>query len=371
MRVRQPYFRKQTQSWYVKLDDRDVPLGKDEEAAWETYHELMAERVRTGKTQVASDSVVLLVNRYLDWLQKNRAPTTFDRRLPILRSFGRHIGPKLKASRLKPFHVQDWIDNHYSDPKRHSDTYRNTLITAVKAAFGWAVDQGHLASNPIARMKKPAATMRELYLPAVQWTDVLDAARDEPLKEFIFVMLDSGARVQEMFKAEARHLDRAQARLVFPKEESKGKKRHRVVYLPPESLAIVCRLADEHPEGKLFRNSRGRPWNRNSMRCRFRRLKSKLKLPSLCATTLRHSFAYHRLVSGQPLIAVEKLMGHVDGRMLEQRYSHLHQDTTFMKDQAAQLAMKPISQTPSREPQVLPMTGRLPTDSASSPAQSA
>ena len=74
MRVRKPYFREQTQSWYVKLDGHDVPLGKDEAEAWDHYHELMAERARTGKMQIANDSVVTLINRYLDWLEKTFYP---------------------------------------------------------------------------------------------------------------------------------------------------------------------------------------------------------------------------------------------------------------------------------------------------------
>ena len=33
-----PFFRKQTQSWYVQLGKRQIPLGKDEDEAWKQYH---------------------------------------------------------------------------------------------------------------------------------------------------------------------------------------------------------------------------------------------------------------------------------------------------------------------------------------------
>ena len=50
-----------------------------------------------------------------------------------------------------------------------------------------------------------------------------------------------------------------------------------------------------------------------------------MNMPKLCATTLRHSWAHHRLESGQDSLIVSKLMGHVDGRMLATRYGHIEE----------------------------------------------
>ncbi len=61
------------------------------------------------------------------------------------------------------------------------------------------------------------------------------------------------------------------------------------------------------------------------MNCRFKRLKRIMKMPKLCATTLRHSFAHHQLESGQDSLIVSKLLGHVDGRMLATRYGHIEE----------------------------------------------
>jgi integrase len=70
------------------------------------------------------------------------------------------------------------------------------------------------------------------------------------------------------------------------------------------------------------------------IRLRFRRRKRELKMPWLTATHLRHSFAHHRLSSGQDALTVSKLMGHVDTRMLATRYGHLDANTQFMLDAA-------------------------------------
>jgi integrase len=53
--------------------------------------------------------------------------------------------------------------------------------------------------------------------------------------------------------------------------------RPRVVYLTPTMVELTRRLKDTYPDGPLFRNHRGKtPWNRNSVRLRFRRLRDKL-----------------------------------------------------------------------------------------------
>ena len=69
-------------------------------------------------------------------------------------------------------------------------------------------------------------------------------------------------------------------------------------------------------------------------------------MPGLVATTLRHSFAHHRLTSGQDSLTVSKLLGHVDSRMLSSRYSHLEANAEYMSAAANQVTfpVAPISQ---------------------------
>jgi integrase len=149
-----------------------------------------------------------------------------------------------------------------------------------------------------------------------------------------------------MFKFAAAHFDGE--KFTLPISSSKGRKRSRVVYVPKESLPIVRRLVKENPTGPLFRNSKGRPWDKNSIRCRFRRLKRELGMPGLTATTLRHSFAHWRLTLGQDSETVAKLMGHVDTTMLSRRYGHVEQNTEYMK-KSANFARLPIGKANPRQ----------------------
>lgn len=338
MREPKPFFRKQTRSWYVQVGKEQINLGRDKEAAWEEYHEIMAKRRATEPT--ASDSVVTLINKHLAWLQTNRAAGTFKRAMQHLPSFGRHIGPKLSARKLKPYHVQEWLDKNYSGT---SDGYRNTILGTVKRVFSWAKGMGYITVNPLADMPLPPAGMREFFLPAVQWQDVLNEATDQHFRDLLVVMLASGARPQEVCQMQARHFEPEQRRIFFPKSQAKGRKKPRAIYLPDDAFEIISKRVKRQGEGHIFLNRRGNPWNKDSLNCRFRRIKKVLKLPKLCATVLRHSYAHHRLISGDDPLIVSKLMGHSDLRMISTRYGHVDAADVFLAEKANRI-QSPLSQ---------------------------
>ena len=338
MREPKPFFRNQTQSWYVQFGKEQIPLGRNEKKAWEKYHDLMGERRKSVVS--ADDSLATVLNRHLVWVRDNRAKATYEKKLRHLRSFGQHLGPKLKVSELRAYHVQRWIDQEYAG---RSGTYQHIAISEVQTALNWAVGLQYITENPIAKMPKPEAAMREVFVPAEQWTEILSAIPDREFREYIIVSMTTGARAQEMPKIEARHFDREHRRIVFPKKESKGKKRARVVYLLDEAFVIVGQLVKRYPSGPIFRNTKGRPWSKDSVNGRFKRLKKKLGMPGLCATVLRHSYAHHQLISGTDSHVVSKLMGHVDGRMLAERYGHIDQNPEFMLDQANRISGLPLS----------------------------
>jgi len=327
MRIPKPWLRKQNQTWYVQINGKQRPLGKDRDKAFAKYHELM----HLG-APAADSTVRQVLDSYWRWAQANLAAETCKSRQGIIKAFGKSVSATLKAANLKAYHVQNWIDN---SPRVKSPTTINDRISLIQGIMNWAVTMGYLESNPIAKMPKPSRLVRQEFLPPDTWEKVLELATDQQFKDYLVVMLSSGARPQEMHQFEAVHFDGT--RLVLPILMSKGRRKNRVVYLPPEALQTVRRLVEQYPEGKLFRNGRGKPWNRNSVRCRFRRLKRRLNMPNLTATTLRHSFAHHRLTSGQDALTVAKLMGHVDTRMVATRYGHLDANAEYMQEAANQI----------------------------------
>jgi hypothetical protein len=195
MRQPKPFFRKQTQSWYIQLGKQQINLGKDEGAAKEKYHELMLKQQRGAA--VADGTVVCILRAYWKWLQQERAATTANKRKPILESFAEWIGTKKRVWQLKPLDVQQWCSEKYG---KKSSTYQYIATSVVCYAFGWAVKAGLIERSPLRGMDKPQPTVRQEFLPSDLWSKLLATPKDEEFKDWLKVMLLSGARVQEMFR---------------------------------------------------------------------------------------------------------------------------------------------------------------------------
>ena len=60
---------------------------------------------------VAAESVLNLLDAFLDWCQNHKAGRTYDWYRDYLESFARTAHCHyLTIERLKPFHVQQWLD---------------------------------------------------------------------------------------------------------------------------------------------------------------------------------------------------------------------------------------------------------------------
>jgi len=166
---------------------------------------------------------------------------------------------------------------------------------------------------------------------------------------------------------------------VLPPSEAKGKKRPRIVYLPPKSFAICERLATEHPSGKMFRNTRGKAWTTDAVNCMFDRIRVRMgkaslrdvqkdleavtreslglssaewtqrstqkrrklqdqvaamQVPRYSLYAFRHSWATNALESGVDALTVATLMGHSDPSTLARVYSHISSNPEHMAKQA-------------------------------------
>lgn len=325
-----PWLRASNKTWYVWHRGKQVSLGTNKTKAMAKWHRMALQR------PTKSCTVEDLIKRYWRWLKNERSEETVSRRKPILKSFLDFLQTsekKKQASELSPALVQEWA-NTWKNP-----TTRGDRIGLIKSICNWGIEYDYLEVNPVAKLKRPAANIRQDFIPADLWQKVLDLATDQVFREWLLTMISTGCRVTEMFKLEARYFDNG--RFTLPITLSKGRKKSRVIYIPNEVLPTIQRLLKENPEGPIFLNKNRKPWNRNSIRCRFRRFKKELEMPDLTATTLRHSFAHWRLTNGQDSLTVAKLLGHASTEMLAKRYGHLEQNPDYMKS-AANLISLPI-----------------------------
>lgn len=263
-----PWFRPNRGVWYVTLDGKQINLGSDRQTAFEEYARLIAEPKPV--RQSPAHSLPSVIDAFLEWIQKRRSPETYEwYRYRLERLARRH--PTLKASRLTSAMVEDWVDEY-----ELSVTSRRNYFRCAKKCFKWARRRGLIRCNRLRDLEVPAAESREVVISNDEYEQLLSLIRDDGFRDLVITTWDSGCRPQESLRVEARFVDLANKRWVFPKSESKGKKRLRVVYLTDRALEITKRLMDVYPEGKLFRNSQGKPWTTDAVNNMFTRIQTRV-----------------------------------------------------------------------------------------------
>lgn len=321
-RPAKPFFRKQTKSWYCSIDGRQISLGKDKPGAFEKFHELMADR-----EQLVGEYTTLyeLAQIYLDWCTKNRKPGTYNRHRFYLKSFIGSIGKRQRPNGLKAHQITKWLES-----MSVSSTTKNDAVSVVQRMLNWTVEQQYLVRNPIAGFRKPKARRREVFYTPEQWEEIKKHAIG-PLRDFLDFLFWTGCRPKEARELEARHVH--DGLVIFPTDESKGESDSRVLFLTPEAEKIVSDLAKLHTEGPIFRNSKGRPWTKDSIKCRLTRI-SKLVGFRVIAYGARHSYATNALMNNVDPVSLSHLMGHRSTRMISEVYAHLGKNPDFLKTQA-------------------------------------
>ena len=117
------------------------------------------------------------------------------------------------------------------------------------------------------------------------------------------------------------------------KTESKTQEA-RVVILTPSMVELTRRLVRLRPTGPLFLNEDGQPWNRNAVRCRFRRVREKLGLGGdLVAYLYRHAVATDLLESGAGVAQAAEILGHRGVDMIMRHYQKLRQRRDHLREQ--------------------------------------
>ncbi len=278
--VPKPFYRKSRNTWYVELNGRQVNLGKDRDDAFQRYHEIMASPPsdREARSNPAGDGVRLteLFDRFLTWVQKHRSAATYEwYRYRLQRFADRH--PKLTVEQLRPYHVQEWGDSY----PEHSPTTTRNYMRSLKRCLKWAQGLGYVDMNPIEHLSVPVACPRDTYVTAEEFATLLSQSRNESFRDLLEVTYETGCRPQESLRLEIRHLDLSNQRWILPRSEAKGKEAPRIVYLSEKALDITRRVIAGRSQGYVFRNSNGKPWQKNAVNCAFKRIQYRMGMAEM------------------------------------------------------------------------------------------
>jgi integrase len=277
-----------------------------------------------------SPTISQLVLKYLAWCKKNRSPRSVDWYAGHLTGFLLHLDDdrNMPLISLKPYHVIEWVDSHDT----WGDTYKRGGIVAVQRLCNWAEQMGYVETTPLKKVSKPPAGRRDNPMAPEDFQAMLaKLAPGDPFRDLFLFLWHTGCRPQESRHIEPRHVQLDQERIVIPKEEAKGKRYPRVIYLHGPALEIVTRLMQKRTEGKLFRNTRGDGWSKFAVCNRMHRLSTATGVKK-SAYDCRHGFCQKLLEKNVNITVVAELMGHRNAQMVSTVYSHMSKATDHLKD---------------------------------------
>jgi integrase len=321
----------------------DKPTGPTYLAALKRFSEIIT--LDAAGSAGDRNTVRTVFEKYLAHIHGKAKPATFELRQRYLCEFLAGSGRgDVAVKDFAGIYVYDfiermrrprWIKKANRDC-RWGDGAARALISSLKAAFSWAKGMKLIATDPVASLAEPEARSRgrDCILTREQHEVILANCRPA-LRAIVVVLENSGARPAEIINATAEAYDAHLGALVYHTETRRRKgeyshktarRKDRVILLTGEALKIVRDLIGKHPQGLLFRNSKGRPWTRKHLVGIFRNLRKRAKLPAeFCAYSYRHTFATRWLERGGSIDVLAELMGNKP-ETIRKHYAHLFND---------------------------------------------
>lgn len=196
MRRPEPWYRTSKGAWYVQVAGKKILLAKGpkeetRKAAFDAFYKFMASRPE-GLPKSDKITVALLCDLFLDHSSKNHEPETYELCRYYLQSFCDEYGKSL-AAELKPFHVARWLDANptWKASRRHASL-------APKRAFAWADKQGILSPSPLRNLEVIPNNRRTRVLSPEEVAEIMAAIKDQPFRDFVRAMIDTGCRPGEV-----------------------------------------------------------------------------------------------------------------------------------------------------------------------------
>ncbi len=268
-----------------------------------------------------------LSTKFLAWSKLHQAPRSHEYYEGYIQKYLAHLKDDVDAEAMKPYQIEEWVDSH---PK-WSDNYKRGGVVAINRVYNWGCKSGYIATNPIRTAHKPPAKPRKIYMKLDDYSKILGCLRDgDPFKDLLTFVWLIGCRPQEIRHIQIRHLHLDKGYILFPKEESKGKRDPRKIILNDDAIDIIKRNVGERIEGHVFLNSRKQPWTKFAVCARMQEL-SKKTGQRMFLYACRHGWATRKLKAGHGHLQLAACLGHKDGSMLAKTYSHIDEDDEHLR----------------------------------------
>lgn len=194
----------------------------------------------------------------------------------------------------------------------------NRNRAALSVLFTWAIERGHVETNPIRSVRKfPERPKEARYLTPEEASRLILAARAH-LRAFLVCLLYTGGRMTETLRLRWGFINFEVGAVTFERQTTKSKKT-RTVPMPPILRAALLALKPGAPDAFVF-TYQGRPVR--SMRRALRAAVRRAGLPKMGFHLLRSTYASWFAMNDGPLTVLQDLLGH-STPMLTRRYIRL------------------------------------------------
>jgi len=351
--MRKPFHWKERNGWHLRIPVdggklQTIRLGDTKQAAYDEW-----DRMKVCTRQSASGEgtpVAAIVSQYIKAIRDDArlgriAAKTVTRRIDHIAPFLAECG-SLSVDELKPHHVTDWLRSQ----ERWNATTRSDAAAAIRGAIQWAVDEGRIPANPIAKLRLQRGQPRDHVISRSEfetllanvWTQNYPRRWVASFRAVLLALRLSGCRPSEVINATIEDFDGSTWTIREHKNRKKTQ-RPRVVYLSPCLQSLTRASARGRESGPVFLAADGRPWKYSDIRKRFERLRDKTGISSKCVLySFRHTWITEALLAGVDVATVAEMAG-TSIQMIDRHYGHLSQAKNHMINAAAVVASARIT----------------------------
>jgi integrase len=323
---------------------------------YEELYDRWRELRRKGGKSVAAVSLNVrdAVAECLSWVKLHLAASTHISYRQWGSAFAALYGDLL-LSEIRPFHLTRWIDQKMAGGSWKSPSTPANVIRFLSAIFGWCKEQGLLASNPFAGMKRPRPRPRQRVLSEAEYRALLGGSHPA-LRRILRALWWTGARPKELRTAT---LDQVQydagrpIRIVQTEHKTSATQRTpkpRVIWcVGPLARIIVARRRQVErqsggqvpPDTLIFLSPKGKPWTTHQLANLVRKKRRQLGLPEDVVPYLnRHSAITQALINGVDRSTAAALYGNSPA-VIDANYAHVGANLGHLASAAAQAVRRP------------------------------
>lgn len=325
---------------------RTVYFGNDEAVAAEKYHQFMAKYKKDKESVVKkSGTFEKLADQYLENIKVKITPSTLQGYKANLGVFCK-FAPEIKISDITYVLLDQFkmylLNNRIQPVRGKQGVSGNTInhyLKCMKTVLNWGLRYNKIQYDDVKVhkiAKEPVKRPLARFLSEEEIKKILNYEKYLPksynkrfrkelpgLIEVVKFLLVTGRRIQEVVNMKRKDINIADKYYVVTRDKTaRTNPVNKIFYLNDAAIEIIRPLYEIRSNDEYVFGTDGRQLSMRALSQRFKRLLSHLGITGVAFKELRHSFASHMRMAGEPLENIRDYLGHTNVKTTE-IYAHI------------------------------------------------